>query len=240
MTSSTRGKWSAVGTIVSAPIRGFYYPGRVKAIKRSIDQAASSPPLYSVIFSDPLGSLTDQEPNDDQGLILDFTAEQLIGRGFGPISSALLCENQKVYITHRGREVGAKVLKHEEEDDMLSLVLDADSQEMSVKLNEVRLLPSRKSGRVQEHPDYSLLASGRRSPTEPEEIVSGTITGANSNGSTLTGKVTKQTGSGRRRTASSSSTSLLILDQSSLIPPTATDHPIHTVSAHIDVPAQPR
>lgn len=240
MTSSTRGKWSAVGTIVSAPIRGFYYPGRVKAIKRSVDQAASSPPLYSVIFSDPLGSLTDQEPNDDQGLILDFTAEQLIGRGFGPITSALLCENQKVYITHRGREVGARVIKHEEEDDLLHLVLDADSQEMSVKLNEVRLLPSRKSGRVQEHPDYSLLASGRRSPTEPEEINSGTIAGANSNGSTLTGKVTKQSGSGRRRTTSSSSTSLLILDQSSLIPPTATDHPIHTVSAHIDVPAQPR
>lgn len=243
MTSSTRGKWSAVGTIVSAPIRGFYYPGRVKAIKRSVDQAASSPPLYSVIFSDPLGSLTDQEPNDDQGLILDFTAEQLIGRGFGHITSALLCENQKVYITYRGREVGARVLKHEEEDDMLRLVLDqADHQEMSVKLNEVRLLPSRKSGRVQEHPDYSLLASGRRSPTEPEDINSGTISGANGSASTLTGKATKQSGSGRRRTtsSSSSSTSLLILDQSSLIPPTATDHPIHTVSAHIDVPSQPR
>ncbi|KAH9404406.1 hypothetical protein TYRP_000229, partial [Tyrophagus putrescentiae] len=234
MASSTRGKWSAVGTIVSAPIRGFYYPGRVKAIKRSVDQTASSPPLYSVIFSDPLGSLTDQEPSDDQGLILDFTGEQLIGRG---LRAHHQCAT--VYITHRGREVSARVLKHEQ-DDMLQLILDADSQEMSTKLSEVRLLPSRKSGRVQEHPDYSLLASGRRSPTESEnEMSSGTISGSANSTSTLTGKMTKQAGSGRRRTTSSSSTSLLS-SESSIILSSAKDHPVHTVSAHIDVPSQSR
>lgn len=229
MTSSTRGKWSAVGSIVSAPVRGYYYPGRVKAIKRSVDGNAT--PLYSVVFSDPLGSIAEQETNDDHGLTLDFPTDQLIGRGFEPITHALLCENQKVYITHRGREVSARVAKHEEEDDMLRLVLDSDSQELSIKLHEVRLLPSRKSGRLQEHPDYSLLANGRRSPTDQEE--------SNNGERAVSGKV-KQAGTGRRRTTSSSSASLLASESFPLIPSTAKDHPVHQVSAHIDVPSQPR
>lgn len=212
MTSSTRGKWSAVGSIVSAPVRGYYYPGRVKALKRSVD--ASSAALYSVVF-DPLGSLDD---SDDQGLILDFSADQLIGRGFEPITRALLSENQKVFITHRGREVSARVVKHEEEDDMLRLVLDSDTQEMSVKLHEVRLLPSRKSGRLQEHPDYSLLANGRRSPDEEQ----------------AKGKP----GAGRRRTTSSSSNSLLISESQAQLQSSKDASFPHMVSAHIDVPQQ--
>jgi len=183
----------------------------VKAIKRSADASST---LYSVVFSDPLGSI-DESSNDDQGLILDFTADQLIGRGFEPIVRALLSENQKVFITHRGREVSARVVKHEEEDDMLRLRLDADSQEMSVRLHEVRLLPSRKSGRLQEHPDYSLLASGRRSPDHEEALKA------------------KTGGGGRRRTTSSSSNSLLISD-----PKDPSSAPQHMVSAHIDVPQQ--
>ena len=214
MTSSTRGKWSAVGSIVSAPVRGYYYPGRVKALKRSVD--SSSAALYSVIFSDPLGSL---DESDEHGLILDFTADQLIGRGFESITRALLCKNQKVFITHRGREVSARVVKHEK-DDMLHLVLDSDSQEMFVKLHEVRLLPSRKSGRLQEHPDYSLLANGRRSPEE--ELAKA------------------KSGVGRRRTTSSSSNSLLLSEPQAQSINQSKDFPgpHHVVSAYIDVPQQ--
>lgn len=221
MTSSTRGKWSAVGSIVSAPVRGYYYPGRVKAIKRPID--GSSGALYSVVFSDPLGSLDEA---DDHGLILDFTADQLIGRGFEPISRALLSENQKVFITHRGREVSARVVSHNEDDDVLRLIIASESQQITVKLHEVRLLPSRKSGRLQEHPDYSVLANGRRSPDE---------------------EATKTKLSGRRRTTSSSSNSLLAAEPMASHSQFQTkDHhqqhstPSHIVSEHIDVPTQQR
>lgn len=217
MSSSSRGKWSVVGSIISAPVRGFYYPGRVKTVKKPIE--ANSAPLYSVAFSNPLDSL---EETHEHALILDFSADQLIGRGFEPITRALLSKNQKVFITHRGREVSARVVEHNTERDEVNLLLDTDQQDMLVKLHEVRLLPSRKSGRLQEHPDYSLLASGRRSPDTATEISM---------------SKPKTTG-GRRRTVSSSA-SLLASENSGprQQPPTSTS-PIPQVSAYIDVPMQ--
>src|SRR5699024_10062475 len=133
------------------------------------------------------------------------TADQLIGRGFEPVTRALLSENQKVYITHRGSEVSARVAKHLEDDDTLRLVLDSDSTEMSVKLHEVRLLPSRKSGRLQERPDYSLLANGRRSPPVSSNTSDNQPQFAEENSREVMSKASKHSGGGRRRTVSSSS-----------------------------------
>lgn len=208
MSSSNRGKWSVVGSIVSAPVRGYYYPGRVKAIKKLVE--SSSPPLYSVAFPNPLGSL---EESDEHSLIVDYSADQLIGRGFEPITRALLSDNQKVFITHRSREVSARVIKHDTDRDEVKLELDSDKQIMFVKLHEVRLLPSRKSGRLQEHPDYSLLANGRRSPDEESSL--------NHKPKTC-----------RRRTVSSSSTSLLVESSA------PTNFLPMQVSEYIDVPMQ--
>lgn len=142
-------------------------------------------------------SLNENE-NEKQELILDYNGDQLIGRGFEPITKALLSENQKVFITYRNRECSAHVINHDTETDDVKLSIDsmpstpvsalssslplftslngngtattlANNNELDeqrlliVKLQDIRLLPSRKSGRIQEHPDYSILANGGRS-----------------------------------------------------------------------------
>lgn len=232
MTSGTRGKWSAVGTIVSAPVRGYYYPGRVHAIKRSLD--GTSPALYSIIFSNPLGSL-DPPETGDQGLILDFSQSEIIGRGFESINKALLSENQKVFITYRGRETSAKVEKHQNDDSVNIIVDGPEVVHQTVKLHELRLLPSRKSGRIQDHPDYNLLANGRRSPTEID-IANAATASTTTNGypgmSTMTSshpiRIQK---AGRRRTTSSS-----LLETGKELPSIPTPY---SRSAHIDVPSGP-
>lgn len=209
MATSARKTWSVVGTLVSAPVRGYYYPGTIKAVKQTIDASASSLPIYSVSFATPLGTM---EPSE-QCLVLDFAPDQIVGRGFEPITKVLLSENQKVFITHRGREVNAVVVKHSIEQDEVLLALESEPTEVTVKLSEIRLLPSRKSARVQEHPDYSLLASGRRSPP-PASVANDSdhLADGHHHHSTPTSainihqaKVRAQQGGGRRRTTSSSS-----------------------------------
>ncbi|KPM03661.1 hypothetical protein QR98_0020950 [Sarcoptes scabiei] len=192
-TTNCRGKWSVVGSYVSAPIRGYYYPGRVKAIKKSIESPSTTPLssscpsssstiantsstalIYSVQFPEPFDSsdfdsrLYDNSETNDEGLILDYTADQLIGRGFEPITKALLSENQKVFITNRNRECSARVIEHDTKSDLVTVAIDQIPKEIrKIRLHEIRLLPSRKSSRIQEHPDYSLLASnGRQSPSD--------------------------------------------------------------------------
>lgn len=355
--SSNRGKWSAatIGTIISAPIRGYYYPGRVKAIKKTLPPTPTTTPtttttttnttntsnsmlpkdlspslsdnhannqqqqqlttnnannnnngqlIYSIQFTNPLDSYTfdwmdelgngngnDQQPNDnqstanntntttvttakDQGLILDYTADQLIGRGFEPITRALLSENQKVFITYRNRECSAHVLKHDTDTDDVTLVIDSPSSSSStmatattnssssssttinsstsisssnhqdlstnqqpqeiriVRLNEIRLLPSRKSARIQEHPDYSLLASnGRRSPDDNLEM----------NQSSKSSSTMNKSKQSRQRNQSGSS---ILLTNNSNNGETQNNgfrmnhHHQHQQSAHIDVPQQ--
>ena len=360
--SSNRGKWSAatIGTIISAPIRGYYYPGRVKAIKKTLPPTPTTTPtttttttnttntsnsmlpkdlspsssdnhannqqqqqqqlttnnannnnnnkgqlIYSIQFTNPLDSYTfdwmdelgngngnDQQPNDnqstanntntttvttakDQGLILDYTADQLIGRGFEPITRALLSENQKVFITYRNRECSAHVLKHDNDTDDVTLVIDSPSSSSStmatattnsssssttinsstsisssnhhhqdlstnqqpqeiriVRLNEIRLLPSRKSARIQEHPDYSLLASnGRRSPDDNLEM----------NQSSKSSSTMNKSKQSRQRNQSGSS---ILLTNNSNNGETQNNgfrmnhHHQHQQSAHIDVPQQ--
>lgn len=198
MSSQTRSKSSMIGCLVSAPVQHFYYPGRIKAIKRPLD---GSPGLtYSVAFTLPLGTL-DEPKNELSGsetLVLDFASNQLIGREFEPITQALLPENQKVFLTYRGREVGARVVRHDTDHDEVHLRLDIEPVEMTVKLTEVRLLPSRKSGRTKSdkhRQNYSLLASGRRSPDFEM------ATSAPSSG----GRLGRGKSGGRRRTISSSS-----------------------------------
>lgn len=215
--ASSRGKWSVVGTIVSAPIRGYYYPGRVKAIKELIKDSSSTNTgnknagstqnglIYSIqfsnldstpIISNKMNTSSNENENEKQELILDYNGDQLIGRGFEPITKALLSENQKVFITYRNRECSAHVINHDTETDDITLSIDSmpstpvsalssslplftnmngngtstmannnehDEQRLIVKLQDIRLLPSRKSGRIQEHPDYSILANGGRS-----------------------------------------------------------------------------
>nr|XP_046914428.1 conserved oligomeric Golgi complex subunit 8-like [Dermatophagoides farinae] len=318
--SSNRGKWSAatIGTIISAPIRGYYYPGRVKAIKKTLPPTPTTTPtttttttnttntsnsmlpkdlspsssdnhannqqqqqqlttnnannnnnnngqlIYSIQFTNPLDSYTfdwmdelgngngnDQQPNDnqstanntntttvttakDQGLILDYTADQLIGRGFEPITRALLSENQKVFITYRNRECSAHVLKHDTDTDDVTLVIDQQPQEIRiVRLNEIRLLPSRKSARIQEHPDYSLLASnGRRSPDDNLEM----------NQSSKSSSTMNKSKQSRQRNQSGSSILLTNNSNNGEIQNNGFrmnhHHHQHQQSAHIDVPQQ--
>nr|XP_027201563.1 putative uncharacterized protein DDB_G0277255 [Dermatophagoides pteronyssinus] len=310
-TSSTstyrHGKFSAtIGTIVSAPIRGYYYPGKVKAIKKLLPPISSPTTttttklpkdssenansnnnnnantnnantngqlIYSIQFANPLDSYkfdsmdesiaigneqqsksnidNQQSILKDENLILDYTADQLIGRGFEPITRALLSENQKVFITFRNREYPASVLKHNTDTDDVTLAIDLppssssttistttnssntpissnDSQQQReicvVRLQEIRLLPSRKSARIQEHPDYSLLASnGRRSPSSNDNGDIPSTTTMNNNANNKTNK---------QRQRNQSGSSILLTNNG------ASDEPNlpHQQSAFIDVP----
>lgn len=233
-----------VGSLVSAPLKDYYYPGRIKTIKQSVDGSGAL--LYSVAFASPLGSFEEPEAAEsNETLVIDFAASQLIGRGFESITQALLHANQKVFITYRGREVSGRVLRHENENDTVHLALDSEPVELSVRLAEIRLLPSRKSGRkADKHPDYSLLASGRLSP-DMEMATSAP------NASLL-----KPKGGGRRRTTSSSS--ILLSSNANATTTTGNNdtwelmrsarggggggepHKFAPISARIDVPGRPR
>ncbi|KAH9517277.1 hypothetical protein DERF_007955 [Dermatophagoides farinae] len=64
--SSNRGKWSAatIGTIISAPIRGYYYPGRVKAIKKTLPPTPTTTPTTTTTNTNTTNTSNSMLPKD--------------------------------------------------------------------------------------------------------------------------------------------------------------------------------
>lgn len=153
-------KRSILGTRVCAPVEGQYYSGLIQGTKTSSVDIRET--LYCVLFDNAFNG---------RKICFDYKAIQLIGPGFQSISIANLNKGQKIYITYNGREVSAIVDSHNVSTDEVFLTVDLSSnncnhnslitQTIQVKrrLDEVRLLESRKSARLQEmDTDYSRLA----------------------------------------------------------------------------------
>ena len=119
-------KRSILGTRVSVlGLDGIWAPGMIQAVKTSeednngIGGGVPMPNRYSVRFEDPkmMSKRTCSE----------FLSNDISGPGFKSISEIQLSEGQPVFVTHNGREMRAKVVRH-----------DFDSQDVILQINEVQ------------------------------------------------------------------------------------------------------
>lgn len=61
----------------------------------------------------------------------EYTDRDLIGPGFGSVTSARLVPGQKVYLTYNGREIHAEVTEHRQHLDEVDVVIAPNGQEVS-------------------------------------------------------------------------------------------------------------
>lgn len=125
-------KRSIIGTRVCAPGEdGKYYSGVINAVKTPAifitDSGLSITPKtrYSVRF-DPI---PDGHPSPSA--TTEYADSDLIGPGFGSITSARLVTGQKVYLTYNGREIHAEVTQHREHLDEVDVTIVPNGQEVS-------------------------------------------------------------------------------------------------------------
>lgn len=162
-------KRSILGTRVSAPGQdGRYYPCIIQASKtiaKSGDNVDSNghvdgENMYSVVFEDQRTS--------------ELKENEIVGPGFQNISCLKLKPGQKVYVTHNGREVSGSVICHWPHIDEVQIRATVNTDELidlKKKLEEVRLLESRKSARLHDQDqDYSRLADGGGASTAVETV----------------------------------------------------------------------
>jgi len=118
-------------------------------------------------------------PNGEEVYTVNFTGgsrltvqnRDIVGPGFQTVTSVNLKPGQKVYITHHGREVPGAIVRTfvgpDGEDDTRVCVKiaaatgspDGDDVTVTRRLDDIRLIASRKSARLQDHDtDYSRLA----------------------------------------------------------------------------------
>ena len=156
-------KRSILGTRVCAPLDKYYRSGIIKATKTSNVDTRDT--LYSVLFDNVFNG---------KKVTLDYSAQQLIGPGFQSVSVTNLNKGQQIYLTYNGREVSGVVDCHVSNDEVF-LTIDNTSNncnqnslinqspiKVKRRLEEIRLLESRKSARLQEiDTDYSKVAEGQ-------------------------------------------------------------------------------
>lgn len=121
-------KRSIIGTRVCAPgDDGKYYCGVIYAVKtpQPADSGQSVTPktLYSVRFDSVPGG---HPPS------AEYSDRDLIGPGFGTVTSTRLVPGQKVYLTYNGREIHAEVTQHRQQLDEVDVVIAPNGQEVSV------------------------------------------------------------------------------------------------------------
>ena len=133
-------KRSIVGSRVCAPwTDDRFYPGVIQ----STQTWPNGEDVYTVIFDD-----------NYQKVCQDT---EIIGPGFQTISTLRLKSGQKVFLTHKGREISGVVIQHDPVKDEV-LIDIRDEVELTRKLDELRLMESRKSARLQDQDtDYSRM-----------------------------------------------------------------------------------
>ena len=97
---------------------------------------------------------------EGEKIVREYRESDLVGPGFQSNIPNLQCleAGQGVYITHGGREVGGVVIKHDLDEDQV-VVAVVGVGKVDKRLEEVRLLESRKSSRlVNNDTDFSRLA----------------------------------------------------------------------------------
>ncbi|XP_018496608.1 zinc finger protein 395 [Galendromus occidentalis] len=141
-------KRSILGSRVCAPTEeGIYMPGLIQATKTD----CRNENIYTVSFL------------HNKGMTGEYRGEQLIGAGFKSVVSGPLKTGQKVYVTLNGREVCGVVDQHYQQHEQVLISVHSGGQLLQLvkRLDEVRLLESRKSARLQDvDVDYSRLAEG--------------------------------------------------------------------------------
>ncbi|CAB4061434.1 unnamed protein product [Lepeophtheirus salmonis] len=132
-------KRSIIGTRIAASWDdGKYYPGIIMGV--------TNRGTYSIKYN--------------EGGIKERKGTELIGPGFQNVTSFKLRAGQSAYITHQSREMKGMVLHHRPNIDEVSIELENGGGEVKKKLEDVRLLESRKSTRLINHnnTDFSKLA----------------------------------------------------------------------------------
>lgn len=124
-------KRSIIGTRVCAPGEdGKYYSGVIHAVKSPASKQSESglsitpKTRYSVRF-DPVPDACPPSPSTE------YSDRDLIGPGFGSVTSARLVGGQRVYLTYNGREVQAEVTQHREHLDEVDVVITLNGQEVN-------------------------------------------------------------------------------------------------------------
>lgn len=140
-------KRSILGTRVCAPNdQGLFLPGVIQATKT--DDVRS---VYSVCLDDKT--------------IAEYNPADLVGPGFKSVLDVVLQRGQRVFVTHNGREVKGVINEHRADTDEVELTIPAAGLVLKKRLDEVRLIESRKSARLQDtDTDYSRLADGQPEP----------------------------------------------------------------------------
>ncbi|EFX76328.1 hypothetical protein DAPPUDRAFT_226110 [Daphnia pulex] len=158
-------KRSIVGTkVVVLREDGLYYPGIIQAVK-----TAEMDPSRGQLFSHTKYAVrsimeTAGHPGHRQQLF-EYSEVDLIGPGFQSTAGLTLQPGQKVYITFTGREVAGHVTKHRPDVDEVHITLqvsNSNSVDIVKRMEEVRLMESRKSLRLmdQHDVDFARLAEG--------------------------------------------------------------------------------
>lgn len=156
-------KRSIIGTRVCAPGEdGKYYSGVIQAVKTPANCSSNNNCInltpytrYTVKFDSRQGNLGRTS--------CEFFEGNLIGPGFQSVLGLELVKGQKVFVTHNGRENCGEVMKHYVETDEVLIRIHPSGNEspyeVQKKLEEVRLLESRKSARLADtDTDFARLA----------------------------------------------------------------------------------
>ncbi|XP_058824761.1 zinc finger protein 704-like [Topomyia yanbarensis] len=161
-------KRSIIGTRVCAPgADGIWYSGVIQAVKTppSANQKDNTNCInltpntrYSVRFDS-------KQDISRRGLAREFRESELIGPGFKTIMDVRLKPGQKVFLTYNGRESAGEVLQHDDLKDEITVRIVPVGQEAPIeltkRLEEVRLLESRRSPRLadqEKDTDFARLA----------------------------------------------------------------------------------
>lgn len=108
MSASKRlAKRSIVGTRVSGPLKetGLYHPGVIIGSKNPDEFVLNN-------CHTGIGPNSKYVVRFDSGDVREFSEGELVGPGFGSVSSLKLKPKQKAFVTHNGREVCGTVLYH--------------------------------------------------------------------------------------------------------------------------------
>ncbi|XP_062564908.1 zinc finger protein 704 isoform X2 [Armigeres subalbatus] len=157
-------KRSIIGTRVCAPgADGIWYSGVIQTVKTNQKDNTNCINLtpntrYSVRFDSKLDVAK-------RGLAREFRESELIGPGFKTIMDVRLKPGQKVFLTYNGRESAGEVLQHDDLKDEVTVKIVPVGQEAPIeltkRLEEVRLLESRRSPRLadqEKDTDFARLA----------------------------------------------------------------------------------
>lgn len=152
-------KRSIVGTRVCAPGEdGLFYSGVIQSVKTPLEQndyESNMDTVYSVRF--------DFASKKCPSVKREFYGSEIIGPGFQPLSNFRLLPGQKIFLTYNGREISGHIVHHDTLVDEVTVSINPPGHEgiieLKKRIEEVRLLESRKSARLMDQDtDFARLA----------------------------------------------------------------------------------